>query len=110
MKPRNFHKYKVSPKEKRTMDGITFDSEKEMNRYKELKWQREQGLIKDFELQPKFELIIKTKYYADFKVIGLDNEVHYEDVKGYETAEFKKKLRHLKKQLPEEYKKLRILK
>lgn len=104
------HKYNCSPKEKRTFDNITFDSVKEMQRYKELKWQKENGLIKDFELQPRFDLIIKTKYYADFKVIGLDNEIHYEDVKGFETAEFKKKMRHMKKQLPEEYKKLRILK
>ena len=37
MNRRKLHKYNVSSKERRTVDGITFDSMTEMNRYLELK-------------------------------------------------------------------------
>lgn len=94
------HKYHASPKGERTCDGIIFDSKEEMERYLGLKWQKENGLIKDFKPQPSFDLILRVKYYADFEVIENDGSVHFEDVKGYETAEFKKKFRALKKQYP----------
>ena len=52
------HKYKVASKERRTIDGITFDSLAEMNRYLELKMLEKAGIITDLELQPKFLLKI----------------------------------------------------
>lgn len=77
-----------------TVDGITFDSLKEANRWKELKLLERAGEITDLKRQVKFELIPSQK--ADGKV--LEREVNYiadfvyknkaglevvEDVKGY---------------------------
>ena len=41
---------------KTVIDGITFDSKKEDNRYAELKTLQKAGVISDLELQKKFEL------------------------------------------------------
>ena len=40
-----------------TFDGITFDSRKEYNRYRELLLLEKAGAIQDLQLQVKFELI-----------------------------------------------------
>lgn len=43
---------------KRTVvDGIQFDSSKEAERYRELKWMEQVGLIRDLQRQVAFELI-----------------------------------------------------
>ena len=55
------HKYNVVSKERRTADGIAFDSMAEMNRYHELKMLEKSGVIAGLELQPKFLLIPKTE-------------------------------------------------
>ena len=91
------HKYNVASKERRTIDGITFDSLAEMNRYLELKQLEKSGVISSLELQPKFLLIPKTEkggravyYYADFKYIK-NGKIIYEDVKGVQTDVYKLK-------------------
>lgn len=48
---RKYHNRKV------TVDGITFDSVKEANRYKELKVLERAGQVHDLQLQVKFKLI-----------------------------------------------------
>lgn len=87
-------------------NGITFDSKKECERYKELKLLEAKGVIKDLELQKKFILIpkqvleyeetlksgkVKTKtmtlerevsYVADFYYKDKDGKEIVEDVKG----------------------------
>jgi len=84
---------------KKTMiDGITFDSRGEANRYLYLKSLLQANEISDLELQPKFELIPKFKkngkthrainYVADFKYIE-NGETVVEDYKGMETKVFK---------------------
>ena len=71
-------------KDKPKMDGYTFDSMPEMNRYAELKMMQKAGLISDLEVHPVYELakgvknnfgqhIYCWKYKADFA---------YRDVKG----------------------------
>ena len=40
-----------------TIDGITFDSKKESERYKELKLLRQAGIISDLELQKRFDFL-----------------------------------------------------
>lgn len=74
-------------------------------RYKELKLMEQKGLIKDLELQPKFELIpafVKNRkkyrvcnYFADFSYtdVKTGNKI-VEDVKGFRTKVYaiKKKL------------------
>lgn len=88
------------------VDGHKFDSQKEALRYKELKLMERAGVIKDLELQPKFELIPtirteqetlrKTVYKADFKYFDVkaDHEV-VEDVKGFKTDVYKLKKKML---------------
>ena len=94
---RKSHKYNVVSKERRTADGITFDSMAEMRRYLELKLLEKSGTISDLELQPKFLLIPKTEkggravyYKADFKYTKNGKTV-YEDVKGVKTEVYKLK-------------------
>lgn len=80
-----------------TVDGIKFDSKMEADFYLELKKQKQDGLIVDFELQPRFELLPKfekngvkyrkMEYVADFLVFILDEEhkvvKQVVDVKGF---------------------------
>ena len=90
---------------KTVVDGITFDSKKEAVRYGQLKLLKKSGVILDFALQPEFPYMVmcyhptdimasytvKRKYIADFAVTYPDYHVEVEDVKGYATAEFKRK-------------------
>lgn len=98
-----YNKYK---NKKVIVDGIKFDSTREARRYRELKLLEKAGMIKDLELQPKFELIptIKTdketlrkvSYYADFKYIDTQTGKEIvEDVKGFKTDVYKLKKKML---------------
>jgi hypothetical protein len=84
------------------VDGIQFDSQDESNYYLHLKELKKKGKIKDFELQPKYELqpkfvnakgksILPINYKADFLVTHPDGTQEVIDVKGFETADFKLK-------------------
>lgn len=86
--------------QKTIVDGITFDSKKEANRWAELKLLERAGEISFLERQPSFVLIPKqvrdgkvierqTVYKADFTY--QDNktgETVVEDVKGVRTKEY----------------------
>lgn len=48
-----------------TVDGITFDSVKEANRYKELKILERAGQVHDLQLQVKFKLIPAQREWTD---------------------------------------------
>ena len=87
------------------IDGITFDSKAEANRYCELKLLERAGKIKDLSLQHKFELqpsfkkngktIRAITYVADFVYFDFERMAHVvEDVKGFKTKEYllKKKM------------------
>ena len=88
---------------KTTIDDITFDSRDESLYYEALKDMKNNGLIKDFKLQPVFELqeaFIKDgkkyrpiNYIADFRVINNDDSSYVVDIKGMLTTEFKIKLK-----------------
>lgn len=93
---------RVSPKEDRTVDGITFASKSEMNRYIELRMLERAGLIKDLELQPKYQLQEEYThhtygkqraiyYIGDFKYKDkeLGWQVVVEDHKGHKTEIYK---------------------
>ena len=96
------------------VNGIKFDSHKEMNRFLVLKDMQEKGLISDLQTQAKFVLIpaqfepdkvgvkggkIKGKlierecaYYADFTYFdNRTGETVVEDTKGFKTPEYKLK-------------------
>jgi len=87
---------------KTVIEGIKFDSKLESKRYQELKILERQGIIKNLQLQPTFELLPtfkkanktyrKTTYIADFSY--WDNEQGkyiVEDVKGFRTDVYKLK-------------------
>lgn len=101
-----FVKYK---NKKTQIDGITFDSKKEAERYKVLKSMQADGLINDLECQPKFILIPSqyfetigrrergVDYVADFRYKDNLGQIIVEDVKSAITA--KDKVYRLKKHL-----------
>jgi len=100
---RKYNKYSVSSKEKRTEDGIVFASLLECRVYKFL---RDTIGTKNFELQPKFELLPKFRdkdgkairaihYVADFLVKD-GKEEHVVDAKGAPTETFKIKAKLFK--------------
>ena len=85
---------------KTIINGITFDSKREAERYMVLKSRHDAGEITLLEIHPKFELIPSFKdskgethraitYTADFEY--MDNAYNHvvEDVKGVETDVFK---------------------
>lgn len=83
---------------KTVVDGITFDSKAEAKYYEHLKWLKQGKQIKDFSLQPRFELqeafkkndktFRKIEYIADFEITKLDGTKEIIDIKGMETKEF----------------------
>jgi len=83
---------------KTEVDGITFDSKAEAQRYSELKLLAAADEIIGFGLQPSFTLPGGIRYRPDFIVCSEDGTVWVEDVKGVETAGFK-----LKKKLWDEH-------
>lgn len=78
------------------VDGIKFDSKKEAKRYQELLLMQKYGLIKDLQLQVKYELqpsfkknnktYRKIEYIADFVYFDIKlNKCIVEDTKGFKT-------------------------
>lgn len=87
---------------KTTVDGITFDSRREANRYLVLKGMEEEGAIEDLRRQVRYELIpafdVDSKHYrpvfyvADFTYTDKEaGEEIVEDVKGMRTDVYKLK-------------------
>ena len=85
--------YKKYHNTKTVADGIKFDSKLEAERYAQLKILERAGVIRNLELQPKYELIPsfrkngktwrRTLYKADFRyILAEDDSYIIEDVKG----------------------------
>lgn len=97
---------------KTEVDGITFDSKKEADRYCELKLLQKAGVVKKLALQPRFTLqeafhcdgnwYRKVEYVADF-MYEEDGEVIVEDVKGLKTDVYKLKKKLFLKQYGDKY-------
>lgn len=93
------HKYSSNRTE---VNGITFDSEKEANRYKDLLLLLKAGEIGVLRTQVEYELnpggTHSLKYIADFVyIITATGQEVVEDAKGFRTKEYKKKRRLMKK-------------
>ena len=85
------HKYKVSPPNERRHNGRTYASKAEMFYAINLYFQLDNGIILDFVEQPRLWLgMPDCKFVPDFLVIPIDERPYYVDVKGVETAQFKK--------------------
>lgn len=92
------HKYNAQPG---YLDGIYFDSQAEMERYGELVILKLAKVIKDFRLHPRYQISKKRYYEADFEVIYPDGHIEVEDVKGFETQEFKLKADLFREKYPD---------
>ena len=84
---------------KTEVDGITFDSKAEADRYCELRAAKRAGAIQGFGIQPSFVLEGSVRYRPDF-IVCAGGHVWVEDVKGVETQAFKLKRRLWEKQYP----------
>lgn len=93
-------------------DNIKFQSIKEKNRYIELKWLEKANIIKELELQKKFELqpkytnsngehIRAITYIADFYYFDNEKQKYIvEDTKGFKTEIYKLKKKIFEYQYP----------
>lgn len=81
-----------------TVQGITFDSKKEANRFRELSLLERAGKITELQRQVKFELIPSQRidgkvveracyYVADFVYLENGQKV-VEDTKGFKTKDY----------------------
>lgn len=112
-KPSKYHARKT------TIDGITFDSAKEARRYSELRALEKAGAIRGLTLQPEFSLYVFCDltldpdrdplklgiYRGDFRYDERQPDGSgeawtpvVEDVKGFKTALYKWKKRHVESQ------------
>ena len=85
--------------QKTVVDGITFDSRKEADRWTELKFLERAGEITELQRQPSFVLVPKQVrdgklverqlvYKGDFAYTDRDGNTVVEDVKGVRTKEY----------------------
>lgn len=106
---KTYSKYK---NKKITIDGITFDSKLEANRYCELKLLYKAGEISQLRLQPEFVLIPafrkngksyrKTVYRADFMYLDKRTGKYIvEDTKGFKTDVYMLKRKLFEHQYPD---------
>lgn len=80
-------------KNRRTVvDGIIFDSLRELKRYGELKMLERSGIISRLECHPRFPIVVSGLhiciYEADFQYVAQDGKQIVEDSKGVRTALF----------------------
>lgn len=99
-KPKQTSKYKNRIVE---LDGHKFDSQREANRYCELKQLLRAGEITDLKLQVPFEcrsegVLIET-YIADFTYLDRAGNSVVEDAKGCITATYRRKRRWMRELL-----------
>jgi len=89
------HKYGTADASQRTYAGRVYDSAKEMRRAQELDILLQDETIQAWWPQITFKLTVNgqliCRYVADFKVLYFDGRVEYEEVKGFETKEWKLK-------------------
>ena len=95
------HKYNAVRTERH---GIKFDSKMEARYYDNLLLRKQAGEVIAFLRQVPFHLPGNTRYVVDFQEFWSDGSVHFIDVKGMETAQFKMK----KKQVEELYAPIKI--
>lgn len=70
-----------------SIDGIKFDSQRELNRYLELKLLERAGVITDLELQPRIPIVIggipvlmKSKRYPNGRALTYVGDFRYLDL------------------------------
>lgn len=105
---------------KTVINGITFASKLEAERYQQLRLLQKSGIIRDLVLQPEFQIFrgyvdpetgAKTRsrfYVADFQYTDVEaHKVIVEDTKGIETDVFRLKWDYVRSEYPQfEFRKL----
>lgn len=96
---------------KTTIDGITFDSQHEAKYYQQLTLLQRAGEVKQFELQPVYELqpgykrgkkkIQPITYKADFLVTYKDGRQEIIDCKGMKTEVYRIKKKMFEYKYPD---------
>lgn len=100
--------------QKTEVNGITFDSRLEADRFEQLQWLLKAGEISDLWLQVELQVnhgridpetgekIRSTNYVADFMYVDKgQHKIIIEDTKGMETPDFRLKWNLAKSQYPE---------
>ncbi len=59
-------RYKVVPPERRTMDGVVFDSEAEMKRFADLQMLERAGEISDLRRQISYDIEINGQHFCTY--------------------------------------------
>jgi hypothetical protein len=80
-----------------TVDGIKFASKREAMHYILLRQLERAGKIKNLKRQVPFKLVDEITYRADF-TYEENGKLVVDDPKGYQTREFKRKMRLMKQQ------------
>ena len=99
---------------KTEVNGITFSSKLEADRYEQLLWLEKAGEITDLKLQVEFQInqgwkhpetgekIRSNHYVADFMYCDVkNNKIIVEDTKGMETSDFRLKWNLVRSQYPQ---------
>lgn len=94
-----FHKFRAKPQD---ADGRRFPSKKEERYYQELKLRERAGEVVFHLWQVPFHLPGGVKYVVDFVEFYADGTVHFVDVKGHQTEQFKTKKRMVESLYPVE--------
>ncbi len=81
-------------------DGIKFHSKKERKYYLDLKARVHMGEIKYFLMQVPIRTSCGVKYVVDFIEFHANGSVHYTDVKGMRTKEYKIKRKLVESEYP----------
>jgi hypothetical protein len=82
------------------VDGFKFSSKAEARYFLQLKARQAAGEVVGFLRQVPFHLPGGVRYVVDFLEFHADGTVHFVDVKGVVTSEFKAKVRQLKALYP----------
>lgn len=94
----------VAPRAQRTYKGVVYDSKAEALYAFKLDSAKAAGLILDWNRQVRVPLIVSgTKvctFVIDFVIYALDGDPEYHEVKGWETPEYKLKLKLFKALYP----------
>lgn len=91
------HKFHAKPTE---INGIRFASKAESRYYNQLKLLEKSGEVVGFLRQTPIHFSSGIKYVLDFLVFYADGTCCAIDVKGFETPEFKLKLKLLEDEYP----------
>ena len=97
----SFRKHKFNAK-LTELDGIKFSSKKEAKYYSVLKIRQRAGEVIFFLRQVPFYLPGDVKYVCDFQEFWTDGTVHFIDVKGFRTPQYKAKKKMVEAMYPVE--------